>query len=123
MVRRADVVLILSIGLLAVILLAVQIRSSKEQESDLLLISVNGEEYGRYSLTEDRTIQIGSTNVCEIKDGQVRMTEANCPDKICLHEEPISSSTGNASIVCLPNRVVLTIEHADSSGDTDVIAR
>ena len=39
-------------------------------------ITVDGELYGTYSLAEDQVIQIGDTNVCEIKDGEVKMTEA-----------------------------------------------
>ena len=40
-------------------------------------ITVDGELYGTYSLAEDQVIQIGDTNVCEIKNGEVKMTEAN----------------------------------------------
>ena len=33
-------------------------------------ITVDGKEYGTYSLEKDQTIKINDTNVCEIKDGQ-----------------------------------------------------
>ena len=36
-------------------------------------IMVDGELYGTYSLAEDQVIQIGDTNVCEIKDGEVKI--------------------------------------------------
>ena len=33
-------------------------------------ITVDGEEYGTYSLAKDQIIQINDTNICEIKDGK-----------------------------------------------------
>ena len=36
-------------------------------------ITVNGEEYGTYSLGKDQVIKINGTNVCEIKNGEVKM--------------------------------------------------
>ena len=39
-------------------------------------ITVDGKEYGTYSLEKDQTIKINDTNVCEIKDGQARMISA-----------------------------------------------
>ena len=38
-------------------------------------ITVNGLEYGTYSLSKDQVIAIGDTNVCEIKNGKIKMTE------------------------------------------------
>ena len=35
-------------------------------------ITVNGLEYGTYSLAKDQVIAIGDTNVCEIKNGNDR---------------------------------------------------
>lgn len=68
-------------------------------------ITVDGEEYGTYSLAQDQVIAIGSTNVCEIKNGKVKMTEADCPDHLCMKQKAVGSSGG--TIVCLPNKVVI----------------
>ena len=68
-------------------------------------ITIDGEEYGTYSLAEDQVISIGNTNVCEIKDGSVRMTWANCPDQLCIHQRAVDENGG--MIVCLPNRIVI----------------
>ena len=75
-------------------------------------ITVNGELYGTYSLAEDQVIRIGDTNVCEIKNGQVKMTEADCPDHLCMKQPAVGSAGG--FIVCLPNKVVIQGE-----GDAD----
>lgn len=62
-------------------------------------ITVDGELYGTYSLAEDQVIQIGDTNVCEIKDGEVKMTEADCPDHLCM-KQPGSGQCRR--IYCVP---------------------
>lgn len=76
-------------------------------------ITVNGEEYGTYSLAKDQVIKIGDTNVCEIKNGKVHMTEADCPDHLCMKQKAVDSTGG--TIVCLPNKVVIEGEKGDSS--------
>ena len=83
----------------------------KEEQKGMLKITVDGEQYGTYSLSKDRTIEINDTNVCEIKDGKVTMTEADCPDKLCVHQKAISTKGG--TIVCLPNKVVLEIDSSE----------
>lgn len=73
-----------------------------------VVITVDGKEFGSYRLDEEQTIQIGSTNVLQIRDGQAKMIKADCPDKLCMHQKAISSS--QESIICLPNKVVVTVE-------------
>lgn len=79
-------------------------------------ITVDGELYGTYSLDKDQVIQIGDTNVCEIKDGQVKMTEADCPDHLCMKQPAVGGAGGY--IVCLPNRVVIQGEGDSDSQDS-----
>lgn len=76
-------------------------------------ITINGEEYGTYSLKENQKIAIGNTNVCEIKDYTCRMIEANCPKQICVNTDVITENGG--TIVCLPNKIV--IEGNDDNGN------
>ena len=87
-------------------------------------ITVNGEEYGTYSLSKDQVIPINDTNVCEIKNGQAKMTDASCPDHLCMKQKAIDSAGGR--IVCLPNKVVIEGEKAadqeeESSGFDTVV--
>ena len=80
-------------------------------------INVNGEEYGTYSLAENQKISINDTNVCEIKDGKVKMIEADCPDHLCMKQPAVGSSVG--TIVFPPNKVVIEGEKtADSETDS-----
>ena len=72
-------------------------------------VKVNGELKGTYSLAEDQTIEInGGTNILQIKNGKADMTEADCPDQLCVHQKAISR-TGE-SIICLPNQVVVSVQ-------------
>lgn len=82
-------------------------------------ITVDQVDYGTYPLGEDRTIQIGDTNVCRITDGKVTMIKGECPDQICVHSEPIHKN--GQTIICMPNRVVLMIE-SERDGAVDAIA-
>ena len=86
-------------------------------------ITVDGELYGTYSLRKNQVISIGDTNVCEIKNGEVKMIEADCPDHLCIKQPAVGSAGG--FIVCLPNKVVIQGEgdsdSQDSSGGFDAV--
>lgn len=122
-IRRTDFVLIGILAALSLLLLAVPALSYVRPKSPALLIRVDGEEYGTYPLSQDRTIEIGSGNVCRIKDGQAKMVSADCPDKICMQQSAIDENGG--TIVCLPNKVVLSVVNAiePEGGELDGIAR
>lgn len=71
-------------------------------------MKVNGVETARYSLSKNGTYVLnGGTNVLEILDGQARMTEADCPNHLCVKQGPVRCS--GQSIVCLPNKVTVTL--------------
>lgn len=62
---------------------------------------------------EDQTFTVtygGRTNEIEIRDHQIRVKAADCPDQICVHMDWLE----DAPIVCLPNR--LSIQYADGVG-------
>jgi len=74
------------------------------------------------AITEPYTIEVignnsnGGFNVLEVEPGRIRMQKADCPDKTCLRQGWVSD--GVIPIVCLPNRVVVTLE----SENTDIDA-
>ena len=61
-----------------------------------------------------------TTNVLTIRDGRADMTEADCPDKLCVHQKAISKN--HEMIVCLPNKVVVEVTGSEENG-FDSIAR
>jgi hypothetical protein len=62
------------------------------------------------------TTALGS-NTVEVADGQIRVVDATCKNKDCVHQGAISSP--GQTIVCLPNRLVIRIEDTDSNGDDE----
>ena len=89
---------------------------------DTVRVTVDGKLYGEFSLDEDRIEEIisdGGYNVLVIVDGKAYVDSASCPDGICAAHKPISRD--GESIVCLPNKVVITAK--SDGGDTpDIIS-
>ena len=113
--KKKERYFILGLLLLAVVLWCVM-NLLRPTDYGNIRITVNGEEYGTYSLAEDQVISIGETNICEIKDGKVSMTYADCPDHLCIKQGAIDASGG--MIVCLPNKVTIEGIRSENS-DTD----
>ena len=90
-------------------------------------VRVEGKVLGTYALDVDKTFFIGEKghrNFVVIKDGAVQVTEADCPDKVCVNKGKISRV--GESIICLPHRVVIEVtsdENPSGEGEVDVIAK
>lgn len=80
-------------------------------------IAVDGDTIATLPLDRDARYEL-SGNVIAIENGEVRMEYADCPDLICVHHAPISRR--NETIVCLPNRVTVTVRGGRS--DVDAIS-
>ncbi len=79
-------------------------------EGDTVTVTVGGVLYGEYPLSEGRTVEIKNgeaVNLLIIEGGRARVATASCPDGICAAHKPISRD--GESIICLPNRVVITV--------------
>lgn len=93
---------------------------------DMVKVTVDGELYGVYSLsvnhTEDiRTGEDGAhLNRLIIREGKAHMERATCPDGICVAHRPIFRD--GESIVCLPNRVVITVITDNDTDSPDIVA-
>lgn len=73
-------------------------------------IYVNNKLYKTYSIDDDEEIKIKSEegyNIVKIHNHGVEITEASCPDKVCINSGFITKSS--ESIVCLPNKVHIKI--------------
>lgn len=110
--KKKELTFIISIVVFALILWG-GMYLTRRGHYGTIRITVNGEEYGTYSLAKDQVIKIGDTNVCEIKNGKVRMIEADCPDHLCMKQKAVDSTGG--TIVCLPNKVVIEGEKGNRS--------
>lgn len=85
-----------------------------------ITIKVNGVIEGVYSLDVDQEIDInGGKNHLIIKNGKADMTEADCPDQLCVDQRPVSKN--GESIICLPNRVIVEVDSFENS-EFDAVA-
>ncbi len=101
------IVVILAISF--ILLIANQIIFSKS--AGYLEITVDGKVVETLDLNHDTEVLVngyqGGTNRIVIQGGKVHVSDATCPDKICIHQGTIEH-TGE-SIVCLPNRMIAQI--------------
>ena len=110
---RVDLILIAALLLLSGILYLV-LRAGR-QEGGVAVVRVNGVETERHSLSVNGTFPLnGGSNILVIRDGQAWLSEANCPDLLCVKQGRIHY-TGQV-ITCLPNRVTVTVEGGESDG-------
>lgn len=58
----------------------------------------------------------GGYNLIQISHGAIAITEADCPDQICVHQGTITDSL--LPITCLPHRLVIELK-SDSSASFD----
>lgn len=85
-----------------------------DEHPGYVTVRIDGEITETYDLSEDQVVEInGGTNTMKIENHSVDMTEADCPDKLCVHQKAISKN--NENIICLPNKVVIQIVSQDES--------
>ena len=80
--------------------------SSKAGEE--VVIRVNGEVFEQLPLHEERVISVNGHNTVTVSDGCVWVSEADCPDQICVQQG--KAEKPGKTIVCLPNRMTVEIE-------------
>ena len=94
-------------------------------DGDKVVVTVDGKEFGTYSLAEDIRVEIRTgasdehLNVLVIKDGQAYVETATCPDGICAGHKPIKRE--GESIVCLPHKVVITVYATKEEDAPDIV--
>lgn len=116
MIRKADI--ILAVILIVAGLAVTYAFSTSGSTGEMVCITVSGEEYASYSLSENRTVTVKTDdhiNKITIKDGLVSMTFSDCTNQDCVKQGKITKTS--QSIVCLPNKVVVEIRGGTSQYD------
>lgn len=114
-------VVILVIGLTFGINYFVNTKSGENIE-----IYVDNKLYKTYSIDDEEEIKIENKegyNIVKIHDHGVEITDASCPDKVCIHSGFITKPS--ESIVCLPNKVhikITTDDNYNHENEEDVIS-
>lgn len=111
LIKKQDFLLILVILLLA----AAGFTGNwflHRKPSTTVKVIVDADVIEELDLSKDTELVIhgawGGTNTLIIENGQARISDASCPDKLCIHQGPISQ-TGEL-MVCLPNEVIVRID-------------
>ncbi|MBR1692886.1 MAG: NusG domain II-containing protein [Lachnospiraceae bacterium] len=88
------------------------IRHPMQRAGTYVQVLLDGEEYARYPLTEDGVYRIAVSaqeyNVVTIQGGTASVTEASCPNQVCVHTKAVRY-TGE-TISCLPHHLQVRIE-------------
>lgn len=112
-IKKADIILMLVI--LAASGLCYLYVAAKPTGSTVCVYS-EGIFYGEYALQQNQEIEIITAqkhkNTISISDGTVWVSQADCPDHICMRQGKIARS--GASIICIPNRLSITITGANA---------
>ena len=98
-------------GALAVFLYATR------QDGGYVSVQMDGQTVMELPLSEDTQVLLGEdghTNTLVIRNGTAQVMEADCPDQICVRQGAVQYE--GESIVCLPHKLIVTIEGGGSNG-------
>jgi len=102
---------ILIFGVLIIAIVLWMVLSFREAGKEAVIYQ-DGEEIYRLDLGEETHLTLeyikGQENVIAVKNGNVSVTSATCPDQICVRQGAVSE-TGE-TIVCLPHKLVIEIQ-------------
>ena len=118
---KNDMILLTGILLTALMIWLVPMLLNRDAPAVVRILQ-DGQEIGIYSVLEDQTIAIPyeeeGYNLLLISGGQVSVSDADCPDGLCVRQRAIARN--GESIICLPHKLVIQIESKEES-DLDAV--
>lgn len=120
MSRNAKIILILLLAA-AVLSAGVILLGERGTSSPVARITLDGELIREiplneveesYSFTVDAE---GGSNTILVEPGRIRVSEADCPDQVCVNQGFISD--GTVPVVCLPHKLMIEIVGGGSEFD------
>lgn len=121
--KKNDIKLLTGILLLAILVFA-GYHLLHLQTGKTVQVTVDGKLFKTLPLDQNTTYIIetkSGKNVLEIKNGSANITDADCPDKLCVHQEKISRQ--GQTLVCLPHKVVVSISSDSEEETLDGVAK
>lgn len=98
----------------ALVLSAGYLLLSGGRAGEMVRVYRAGEVLWESPLHRDGVFQAPHNRV-EVAGGRVRVSQADCPDQVCVHQGWIAD--GRVPIVCLPNQLIVQIEEGGSPLD------
>ncbi len=87
------------------------------------VLTVDGKKIKTFDLEKNNTYRYedkdGEFNLIELKDGKIRIKDADCGDLVCVRRGWIEKS--GETIVCLPHKLLIEIKASDGSEEGNVI--
>ena len=112
--KRNDIILIICVVVAAVICFAAY-KLYFNKSGKFVTVKVDGKVTASYP--NDVNGVNGGKNVLKISGGTADMTEADCPDQTCVKKHSIRYE--GETIVCLPHKVVISIDNSSNDKTDD----
>ena len=107
--KKNDILLLGAVLTLAAVIFLVCLFFTAD-DGNCAVITVDGEVYAKLPLDENTELLVSTEygeNLVAVRDGKVYVTDADCPDKICVRS---GEATPMNSIVCLPHKLTVSVE-------------
>lgn len=122
--KKRDFILIFSVLLITTVTFGINYVVNMKNGNNIE-IYVDNKLYKTYNIDDEEEIRIenkGEYNIVKIHDNGVEITQASCPDKVCVHAGFIKKPS--QSIVCLPNKVHIKISTKNhvNENEEDIIS-
>ncbi len=125
-IKKGDIVLIFTLLVLSFIPEGIFYQTGNDASVSRMyaVIQVDGKVYKEVPLSGHHGTDVipiqteEGYNLVVIQDESVGITEADCPDKICISEGFVSKP--GATVVCLPHKVLVEVKSAGDD-EPDVI--
>lgn len=116
---RLDIIVISAILVFALLFLLFMTLFKKE--GAVVSVEIDGKTVAEHSLYKNGVFPLnGGTNVLVIENGTAYLNYSNCPDHVCENTGKIRYV--GETIVCLPNRITITVIGDSADGGVDLVS-
>ncbi len=117
--KRKNDLLLIAILLFFALICLFSITLSKK-EGSIIQIVRDKSVMDSYPLTIEQQIELSDEsgrNTLLIQNGKAQIIDADCPDGLCMHQNPICYN--GETIVCLPHKLVIRVVSGEE-GEVDI---
>ena len=113
-------IIVISMLLLAAVAALLSVNLTKK-DGKFVVVEINGAVCASYPLSQNGIFSLnGGTNTLVIENGEAYLSYSNCPDHTC--EQTGRIHYVGQTIICLPNRLSVTVHGENTENDPDLIS-